>query len=221
MKHQLIASLLLAVLMPFFCVSALFHSFSWIPEAQGSQDLGLRLVGTAVTSDPTKNFAIIENRSTGNQIACREGDPLGEVVIKKILDGQVVIGTKTGDQMLSMEYGKRSEGDVQSPLEMARLSRKQVDSTLPEYMQLMQEIRVRPYLEEGQPGGFLIYNIEPGSIFAQMGLENGDVIKAVNGKTVETTQQVIDFYDALKAGGTISLYIKRGESEQKLRFEIL
>lgn len=203
MKHRPISSILLLILMPVLCVPALFGPR--ISEAQGSQDLGLKLVGTAVGGDPRRNFAIIESRSTGNQKACREGDPLGEVVIKNILTGQVVIGTKTGDQMLSMEYGGRSESNVQSPPEMARLDRKEVDSTLPEYVQLMQEIRVRPHLEAGQPSGFLIYNIEPGSIFARMGLENGDVIMAVNGNVVTKTHQTVDFYNALKKGGTVTL----------------
>jgi len=205
-------------MMLFLWVGALFSA--WIPGAEADQDLGFKLVGTAVTDDPSKNFAIIEIQFTGNQGAYREGDRLGEVVIKRILSGKVVINTKTGDQMLSMSYGGRSEGDVQSPAEMVRLDRKEVDSTLPEYMQLMREIRVRPHLEEGQPGGFLIYNIEPGSIFARMGLQNGDVIMAVNGKPVTNTLQAVEFYNALKKGGTVNLEIKRGETKQELHFVI-
>lgn len=214
-RHPINLSML--VLMIFFWVSTLFDP--WIPEAQCSQDLGFKLVGTAVTDDPGKNFAIIENQSTGNQSAYREGDRLGEVVIKKILSGQVVIGTKTGDQMLSIVHGG-SAGSVQSPPQMARLDQKEVDSTLPDYKDLMQEIRVRPHLEEGQPGGFLIYNIELGSIFARMGLENGDVIMAVSRKPVTKTLQAVDFYDALKKGGTVNLQIKRGETKQELHFII-
>jgi general secretion pathway protein C len=218
MTYRLISSLLLLVLMLFLCVATVFGA--WIPGAQADQDFGFKLVGTAVTDDPSKNFAIIEIQSTGNQGTYREGDRLGELVIKKILSGQVVIGTKTGDQMVSMEYGARGEGDVQSPLEMARLDRKEVNATLPEYMQLMREIRVRPHLEEGQPGGFLVYNIEPGSIFARMGLQNGDVIMAVNGKPVTRTIQAVEFYNALKNGGTVNLEIKRGEAKQELHFVI-
>ena len=204
--------------MLFLCVPALFSL--GIPEAQGSQDLGLKLVGTAVGDDPSRNFAIIENQSTGNQSAYREGDRVGDLLIKKILSGSVVIGTNMGDQMLSIAYGGRSEGDAQSPPQMARLNRKEVDATLPDYMQLMQEIRVRPHLEAGQPGGFLVYKIEPDSIFAKMGLENGDVIKAVNGRPVTTTQEAIEFYGALKTGTKVSLDIRRDESTQALHFEI-
>lgn len=218
MKHRWVSCLLRLALMLFFWVAAPISA--WLPEAQASRDHGFKLVGTAVTDDPSKNFAIIEIQSTGNQGAYREGDRLGEVVIKKILSGQVVIGTKTGDQTLSMSYGGRSEGDVQSPPEMARLDRKEVDSTLRDYKDFRQEIRVWPHFEEGQPGGLLIYNIEPGSIFARMGLENGDVIVAVNGKPVTKILQAVEFYNALKKGGTVNLEIKRGETKQELHFII-
>jgi general secretion pathway protein C len=218
MKHRSVYGLSLAALMLFFWMPVLFSV--WIPGAKAEQDLGIKLVGTAVTDDPSKSFAIIENQSTGNQGAYREGDRVGDVLIKKILPGFMVISTKTGDETLSMGYGGTSGGDIQPPPEMVRLDRKEVDSTLPEYMQLMREIRVRPHLEEGQPGGFLIYNIEPGSIFARMGLQNGDVIMAVNGKPVTKTLQAVDFYNALKKGGTVNLYIKRGEKTEELHFTI-
>jgi type II secretory pathway component PulC len=53
-----------------------------------------------------------------------------------------------------------------------------------------------------------------------MGLRDGDVIQGINGRTFTTTQPVLDFYDALKEGGTVSLEIQRDETKQKLLFEI-
>ncbi len=216
MKHRLI-HLSLFGLIVFFWLPTLFNAST--VRAQAEQNLGLKLVGTALTNDLIKNFAIIENQSTGNQRAYREGDRLGEVVIKKILSGQVVLGTKMGDQMLSMGFGG-SAGSVESSPQMARLDRKEVDAVLPDYMQVMKEIRVRPHFEAGQPGGFYVSKIEPDSIFAKMGLQNGDIITGVNGMPVATTQQVIEFYDALKNSATVSLEIEREESTQELRFAI-
>lgn len=218
MKRRWLSFLLQLALMLFFGVWAVFSA--WIPGAEADQDLGFKLVGTVVADDPSKNFAIIEIQSTGNQGAYREGDRLGEVVLKKILSGQIVIGTKTGDQMLYMSSGGASAGRTPSSGEMARLDQKEVDATFPERMQLMRAIGVRPHVEAGRPSGILIYNIDPASIFPRMGLENGDVIIAVNGKPVTSTQQTVEFYDALKKGGTVSLEIKRGESKRELHFVI-
>jgi general secretion pathway protein C len=84
----------------------------------------------------------------------------------------------------------------------------------------MEQISVRPQFEAGRANGFVIYSIEPGSVFERMGLRDGDVIQGINGRTFTTTQPVLDFYDALKEGGTVSLEIQRDETKQKLLFEI-
>ena len=217
MKHSPIHGLSVVVLLLFFWSPVLFNV--WIPGAQAEQALGLKLVGTAVTDDPSQNFAIIEHQSTGNQGAYREGDKLGEVLIKKILSGSVVIGTKMGEQILAMGSGT-SAGRPPSSGEVAHLDRKEVDSTLADQMQFMREIGVRPRFEGGRPAGFVIYSIEPESIFARMGLEDGDVIVGVNGKSFATTQPTMEFYGALKKGGTVSLEIKREDSKMELHFEI-
>nr|NIS79721.1 PDZ domain-containing protein [Anaerolineales bacterium] len=86
--------------------------------------------------------------------------------------------------------------------------------------QFMQQVRIRPYFQEGQPGGFLIYRLDPDSVFAEMGLQNGDVITAVNGEPVTTAQEASDFYDALEEGGEVVLEVKRGEETQEIRVEI-
>ena len=63
---------------------------------------------------------------------------------------------------------------------------------------------MRPRFEGGQPAGFVIYNIAPGSIFERIGLRDGDVITGVNGMPLASTQPAIDFYETLRKGGRIS-----------------
>jgi general secretion pathway protein C len=184
-----------------------------------AQDLGLKLVGTAVSDDSRQSYAVIEAQSSGQQKPYREGDQVGEILIKKILLGKVVIQTPKGEALLSMRGGE-SAASASQPRPAARIERKEVNSTLPDYKHLMEQISVRPQFEAGRANGFVIYSLEPGSIFSRMGLRDGDVIQGINGRTFTTTQPVLDFYDALKEGGTVSLEIQRDESKQKLLFEI-
>lgn len=184
-----------------------------------AQDLGWKLVGTAVADDPAVRLAIIEYQPTRHRRAYKEGDRLGEHLIKTILDGQVVISTGTGDAVLSMLRGRNADALPVNP-QIAYLPREEVDSTLPDEMQFMREIGVRPRFEGGRPSGFVIYSIQAESIFARMGLRDGDVIVGVNGKSFATTQSTMEFYDAIKKGGTVSFEIKREDSTQRLFFEI-
>ena len=209
MKYRFVYLILLAALM----VQCWWH------DCAIAQDLGLKLVGTAVSDDTRQSYAVIEAQSSGQQKPYREGDQVGEILIKKILLGKVVIQTPKGEALLSMRGGE-STGGVAQARPAARLDRKEVDSTLPDYKHLMEQISVRPQFEAGRANGFVIYSIEPGSVFERMGLRDGDVIQGINGKTFTTTQPVLDFYDALREGGTVSLDIQRDESKQKLLFEI-
>ena len=186
------------------------------PPLASALDSDRKLVGTVVAADPEQSLAVIENPTTGRQRVYREGDQLGDGFVKKILFGKVIVETGAGEEVLAMGGGSSSP----SPRQTARLDRETVDSAIPDYTQMMRQIRVRPKFEGGQPSGFVIYNIGAGSIFEQMGLKDGDVIVAVNGRTFDTTQPVVEFYDALMEDETVSLEVKRGDSTQRLLLEI-
>ena len=89
----------------------------------------------------------------------------------------------TGEQILTVGSGRLSGSRPPAP-ETGPLTKKEVDAALPDYPALMQQIRVRSQFQGGRPAGFVIYKIEPGSIFERMGLENSDVIVKVNGMEI-------------------------------------
>jgi len=196
-----------------------------------ARDLGLALVGTVVADDPRKSFAIVDNRSSGKQELYREGDRVGHVLIKKILRNKVIVDTGGGDMVLTMGH-EESLGTSPVPREAlrreqpeaatstSRLDREEVDSAIPEFSQFMREIRVRPHFPGGRTGGFLVYGIDPDSVFAEMGLQSGDVITAVNGEPITTTQEASDFYDVLEESGEVVLEVKRGDETKEIRVEI-
>jgi len=101
-----------------------------------------------------------------------------------------------------------------------RLQRDEIESSLTDLNQLMQQARVRPYMEGKEPAGFVVSNIKPGSLFARMGLRNGDIIKGVNDEVITSPDQAIELYESLVAGGEIALEIKRGRRERELHYEV-
>jgi len=169
-----------------------------------------------VAEDPGESIAVIEDSATGKQLICREGARFKNGLIKKILFGKVIVETRAGEEVLVVGRGSSQP----SPGQTGRLEREEVDSSLPDYTRLMEQIRVRPKFEGGQPSGFVIYNIGPGSIFEKMGLQDGDVIVALNGRAFETSQPVVEFYEALMQEEAVSLEVNREDSTQRLFFEI-
>ena len=188
-----------------------------IPTADAS--VGLRLVGTVVTENSVKSLAIVNREDTGQQEACWEGSRLGQVLIKKIFQDKVIIDAGRGEEILSMEPG-RGVGSREAPSQFARLDRKEVATALPDYMSLVKTVRIRPHLEGGKPEGILIYNIDPDGLFAKMGLQDGDVIKAVNGEAMTVTLDAVEFYNRLRQGGRVTLAVQRGEENVQLRLQV-
>jgi general secretion pathway protein C len=181
-------------------------------------ELGLKLIGTAVGSDPGRGVAIIEDQSARAQGAYRAGDSVRDLPIKEVRSRYVIIETGSGNVILAMGSIGRAETPASS--QAARVDRGEVDAAYPDYEHLMQEIRVRPRFEAGRPVGFVIYNISPGGIFERMGLEDGDVITAVNGKPFESSQPAAEFYEAVHAGGSLSFDISRADRQKDLHVEI-
>jgi type II secretory pathway component PulC len=182
-------------------------------------DLGLKLVGTALMDEPGSSIAIIEDLASGDQEIYKKGDTLKGVLVKRILSRGVIIAEGKGNEILIMVGGKNTR-TFQSESRRVQLGEKVVDATVPTYSAMMRGIRIRPYRQGGRPVGFAIYNIKSKSIFARGGLENCDVITAVNGKPIEVTQEPANLYKAFKQGGEVTIDIKRDDINQKLSFEI-
>jgi general secretion pathway protein C len=195
------------------------------------KSLGLKLVGTVVANKPEGSSAIIEDLTSRKQEVYREGDEVKNTRIKRILRHNVIINTGRRDEVLTMAP-EDSTGKSPAPARPNRrrpppsatssiqLDREELESQMADLNELMQQVRIRPFMEGRDPAGFLVSNIKPGSLFSKMGLRNGDVIQGVNGENITTPDQAIELYESLMEGGAIDLDIKRGRRTQKLRYAV-
>ncbi len=72
-------------------------------------------------------------------------------------------------------------------------------------------------------GGFVVRNIQPGSLYEQVGLKKGDVIKKVNGKTINNMNDVMSLYRQvgdINNIGHINVEISRNGQQQQLQFQL-
>jgi general secretion pathway protein C len=195
------------------------------------QSLGLKLVGTVVANKPEESSAIIEDLTSRKQEVYREGDEVKNTRIKRILRHNVIINTGRRDEVLTMlteESTERSSAPTRptrgrptpSNTSSIQLDREELESQMADLNELMQQVRIRPFMEGRNPAGFLVSNIKPGSLFSKMGLRNGDVIQGVNGESITTPDQAIELYESLMEGGSIDLDIKRGRRTQKLQYAV-
>jgi general secretion pathway protein C len=208
------------------------------------KDLGLELVGTVVADDPKMSRAIIDNRKTREQEAYREGDKAGAVRIKKILRNNVVITTAKGDELLTVEIKETSKRSTSSPparqvgssssalqqssstprpsvrTSSIKLARDEVEASLADIAELMQQVRLTPYMQGDQPSGFRISNIPANSVLRKMGLRSRDVIVGVDEESISSPDQAPDFFQKLADGGEVTIKVKRRRRTRQIKLNI-
>jgi S1-C subfamily serine protease len=67
-------------------------------------------------------------------------------------------------------------------------------------------------LESTQPGQVVVATVAPGSRAEQAGLDPGDVIPAVNGKSLNATSDVSPAIQGLRRGDRVEIKVSRGST---------
>jgi type II secretory pathway component PulC len=66
-------------------------------------------------------------------------------------------------------------------------------------------------VQDEQPAGFTITNVEPKSAFAKMGLRSGDSIMSLNGEAITGPEDADKFFQKLREGDDVTIKVKKGK----------
>lgn len=69
--------------------------------------------------------------------------------------------------------------------------------------------RIVPSFKDGSPNGLKLFAIRRGSLFAELGLKNGDVVTAANGRALSSPDAVLALYPKLLQAKQVRLDILR------------
>ncbi|HVA39705.1 MAG TPA: type II secretion system protein GspC [Candidatus Binataceae bacterium] len=101
------------------------------------------------------------------------------------------------------------------------LDRSTVDNNLDHMAPLFTQVRAIPNLgADGQSNGFRLSQIQPDSIFQQIGLRDGDVLTGVGGQSVGDPTKAIGLLTGLRGQNSISLTVMRGGQPIQLQYNI-
>ena len=203
-------------------------------------DLKLKLFGT-VTGDKNKAYAVIEETEKRRQNLYRVGDTIQNASIKMILREKVVLRVNGKDEILGIEEVSSGSRDSGRPSSIANrrsqkrrpfkrsstadsqnitLDRSKIESAVNNINDLMKNVRIQPHFTDGQPDGFKLSGVRPGSFFSNMGLKSGDVITGVDGKKIESVDDAFKLYQGLQSSSNIQLQLKRKGRQKNINYKI-
>jgi general secretion pathway protein C len=200
-------------------------------SAKTSLSGSYRLVGT-VTGPGLDSWAILQEGTDRKQkIVPLHGDIDGGKIVQifrnRILirrQGKEEVLSVLEEEVLSRPAARRVPltGEVVKRLSANRflVNREDVTAAVGNINQFMTQARIKPHFEAGRPSGFSVSEIQPGSLMEKLGLQNGDVIKKVNGQPITKPEEVFQAYSQLQRDANIEVEIARGNRSEVLRFEI-
>ncbi|MBF6558693.1 MAG: hypothetical protein IVW56_00275 [Candidatus Binataceae bacterium] len=100
------------------------------------------------------------------------------------------------------------------------LDRTAVDHNMQNMAQLFTQIRAVPNLQDGTANGFVLSEIQPGSIFQNIGLQNGDVLTNVSGQPVGDPAKAMQMLSTLGSRSFITLGVIRNGTPVQLSYSI-
>lgn len=225
----------------------LFNKDGLIPnndEGQGMMggapvktSLPLTLLGVIVIRDQTKSVASIEDKGINQVIAVRVGEPItNSTIVESIDETRVVFRNEDTqrlefvelpqDQILATRRAapsKPTAGISKTSENRYTLDRKAIDTALgDDFNKILTQARCVPEFEAGKPAGYRCFQIEPGSIYEKLGLQDNDVICGIDGEALTDPTKALTKLSALKDTNTrsMSVCIKRNGVVSNSQFDI-
>ena len=77
-----------------------------------------------------------------------------------------------------------------------------------------------PSFKNGQANGFKLFQIQPGSLYSNIGIENGDVITRINGYEVNSPDKALEVYQKLRESTHVTIEGERAGQPYKNEISI-
>jgi general secretion pathway protein C len=105
--------------------------------------------------------------------------------------------------------GRGLEGVRQVADNRYEIDRDVIDSTFKDLNKIATQARIVPSFKNGVANGFKLFSIQPGSLYASIGIENGDVVQRVNGYEINSPEKALELYQKLKESSNVTIEVER------------
>ena len=214
----------------------------WTQVARSQTGSNYLVLGVIVQNGAGKSVALIKNTSNNSTLAVREGQLIrgGNTVLVAVkrkevtlkIDGRnvaVAVGETTQDAS-SRTYRPETIATAADGVGYTGVERQgnttKVSSALRDHIvttdlsKVMMQAAAVPRYVNGRLHGFSLHDIEPGSVYEQIGLREGDLVTHINGQSLSDVANTIKLLRSLKDEPNASMTLQRGGVEQNLNLVI-
>jgi general secretion pathway protein C len=98
--------------------------------------------------------------------------------------------------------------------------RPEIDRYLSNLNDVAMQARIVPAFKDGQSQGFKLFSIRPDSLYTKIGIQNGDVIRRINGYDLNSTEKALEIYTKLRDASRIDIEIERNGNNLRKTYNV-
>lgn len=202
------------------------------PEPVRETGLDLTLTGVlAREGHPDQRLAVIAG-GDGEETVYRVGDRVQGARIVRIESRRVILvrngvteALKLKAERLETGTGPPSGGPAQGGIRRTGtnhrvVSRGTLKRKLENLPRLLRQAKAVPHKRDGQQVGFKVVNIQQGSVFEDLGIQQGDVIQSVNGRSIRNPKQALAAYRELRSAKEFRVDVLRDGQPATLQYSV-
>ncbi|MBL8950011.1 MAG: general secretion pathway protein GspC [Myxococcaceae bacterium] len=174
------------------------------------------MVQTAKILEIERNRVIILNNNRREFIDATSGDGQGPpppIVAAPVAAAPAANSGAPPSVALGNGIKAVSENEYEVP-------RGEIDKTLSNLNDVAMQARIVPAFKDGVAQGFKLFSIRPDSIYTKIGVQNGDVLKRINGYDLNSPEKALEIYSKLKEASRIDIEIERNGSTVRKTYNV-
>lgn len=194
-------------------------------DRENMEKTTLKLVLWGTVTGAKQVWAVIEDKKLRKQGLYEAGDSVQGAKIKKIFRHEVILNYQGADQVLEMSADVKNSlaSNSRSKKKKVPVETQKTDEPADggsDLNSLIKQVRMRPRFSGGEPDGLMLYGIRPSSVFNQVGLKNGDIIRDINGTAILSAEDAPNLFKEIKEATDAKITIVRRGEEKELEFQV-
>lgn len=185
-----------------------------VTNASNTYMVGDKLQGAQVL-DIERKRVIVLNNGHKEYIDDQPGDGAGGAPMAAITQPIAASPVNTAPPQSSLGAGIHAVGENEY-----EVPRAEIDKSLANLNDIAMQARIVPAFKDGVSQGFKLFSIRPDSLYTKIGIQNGDVIKRINGYDLNSPEKALEVYAKLKEASRVDIEIERNGSTRRMTYSI-
>jgi general secretion pathway protein C len=196
--------------------------------------LPVRLLGTLISPSPQWTWASLQDLASQRARDYRVGDKVLGAEVLDIQRSQITVLNRGRREILSSQVaavlplaapslpstggllpGLRATGENRY-----EMPRRDLDLVLARLDLVAPEGRIVPAFKDGRMNGFRLLAFRTDSLYARLGLREGDVVRRINGFEIDSPQEGLALYARLKEASQIEIELERRGAPLRIEYRV-